>query len=91
MLLALILSVALNFSSYFFSDKIPLSIYGAQPVTRDQLPRVHSVVERLAAKQGLPMPKIYVIPNQSPNAFATGRNPQHASVAVTQGILRLAR
>jgi heat shock protein HtpX len=89
MALALILSVALNFSSYFFSDKIALSIYGAQPVTRDQLPRVYSVVERLTAKQGLPMPEIYVIPNESPNAFATGRNPQHASVAVTQGILRL--
>jgi heat shock protein HtpX len=89
MVLALILSVALNFSSYFFSDKIALSIYGAQPVTRDQLPRVYAVVERLTAKQGLPMPRIYVIPNESPNAFATGRNPQHASVAVTQGILRL--
>jgi len=89
MALALILSVALNFSSYFFSDKIALSIYGAQPVTRDQLPRVYSVVERLTAKQGIPMPEIYVIPNESPNAFATGRNPQHASVAVTQGILRL--
>jgi heat shock protein HtpX len=89
MALALILSVALNFSSYFFSDKIALSIYGAQPVTRDQLPRVYAVVERLAARQNLPMPKIYVIPNESPNAFATGRNPQHASVAVTQGILRL--
>ena len=89
MILALILSIALNFSSYFFSDKIALSIYGAQPVTRDQLPRVYSVVERLSARQCLPMPKIYVIPNDSPNAFATGRNPQHASVAVTQGILRL--
>ena len=89
MILAVVLSVALNFSSYFFSDKIALSIYGAQPVTRDQLPRVYTVVERLTAKQGLPMPKIYVIPNESPNAFATGRNPQHASVAVTQGILRL--
>jgi len=89
MALALILSVALNFTSYFFSDKIALSIYGAQPVTRDQLPRVYSVVERLTAKQGIPMPEIYVIPNESPNAFATGRNPQHASVAVTQGILRL--
>jgi len=89
MILALILSVALNFSSYFFSDKIALSIYSAQPVTREQLPRACAVVERLTAKQGLPMPKIYVIPNESPNAFATGRNPQHASVAVTQGILRL--
>lgn len=89
MILALFLSVALNFSSYFFSDKIALSIYRAQPVTREQLPRAYAVVERLTAKQGLPMPKIYVIPNDSPNAFATGRNPQHASVAVTQGILRL--
>jgi heat shock protein HtpX len=89
MVLALLLSVALNFSSYFFSDKIALAIYNAQPVTREQLPRVYAVVERLAARQGLPMPKIYVIPNESPNAFATGRNPQHASVAVTGGILRL--
>jgi heat shock protein HtpX len=89
MVLALVLSVALNFSSYFFSDKIALSMYRAQPVTREQLPRAYAVVERLTVKQGLPMPKIYVIPNDSPNAFATGRNPQHASVAVTQGILRL--
>ena len=89
MILALVLSIALNFSSYFFSDRIALAIYNAQPVTREQLPRAYSVVERLTAKQGLPMPKIYVIPNESPNAFATGRNPQHASVAVTQGILRL--
>lgn len=89
MVLALILSVALNFSSYFFSDKIALSIYRAQPVSREQLPRVYAVIERLTAKQGMTMPKIYVIPNDSPNAFATGRNPQHASVAVTQGILRL--
>ena len=89
MVLALFLSVAMNFSSYFFSDKLALAMYQAQPVTRSELPRVYEVVERLSAKQGLPMPKIYVIPNDSPNAFATGRNPQHASVAVTQGILRL--
>jgi len=89
MVLAVVLSVALNFSSYFFSDKIALSVYRAQPVTRDQLPRAYAALERLTAKQGLPMPKVYVIPNDSPNAFATGRNPQHASVAVTQGILRL--
>src|ERR1041385_1533055 len=89
MLWALIISGVMNFVAYFFSDKIALATYRAQPVTREQLPRVYSVVERLAQKIGIPMPKLYVIPNDSPNAFATGRNPQHASVAVTQGILQL--
>jgi heat shock protein HtpX len=79
----------MNFVSYFYSDKISLAMYRAQPVTRVQLPRVYAVVERLTQKIGLPMPKIYVIPSDSPNAFATGRNPSHASVAVTQGILDL--
>jgi len=78
-----------NAFAYFFSDKIALRMYNAQPVTREQLPRAYEVVERLTAKQGLPMPKIYVLPTESPNAFATGRNPQHASVAVTRGILQL--
>ena len=78
-----------NFISYFFSDKIALSMYRAQPVARQDLPRVYNVVERMTQRVGLPMPKIYVIPNDSPNAFATGRNPAHASVAVTQGILNL--
>jgi heat shock protein HtpX len=89
MLLAFVLSVAFNFGTYFFSDKIALKMYNAQPVTREQLPRAYAAVERLTAKQGLPMPKIYVLPTESPNAFATGRNPQHASVAVTHGILHL--
>jgi len=89
MILAFAISVAMNFTAYFFSDKIALKMYRAQPVTREQLPRAYDVVERLTAKQGLPMPKIYVIPTESPNAFATGRNPQHASVAVTHGILAL--
>jgi len=89
MILAFLLSVAMNFTAYFFSDKIALAMYRAQPVTREQLPRAYEVVERLAAKEGLPMPKIYVLPTESPNAFATGRNPQHASVAVTHGILEL--
>ena len=89
MVLAFVLSVIFNFGTYFFSDKLALSMYRAQPVTREQLPRAYEVVERLSAKQGLPMPKIYVIPSESPNAFATGRNPKHASVAVTHGILRL--
>ena len=89
MVLAFVLSVAFNFGTYFFSDKLALKMYNAQPVTREQLPRAYAAVERLTAKQGLPMPKIYVLPTESPNAFATGRNPQHASVAVTHGILQL--
>jgi heat shock protein HtpX len=89
MILAFVISVAMNFTAYFYSDKIALAMYSAQPVTREQLPRAYDVVERLAAKDGIPMPKIYVIPTESPNAFATGRNPQHASVAVTHGILGL--
>ena len=89
MLTALLIAGGMNFVSYFFSDKIALATYRAQPVTREQLPRVYQVVERLTQKAGLPMPKLYVIPTESPNAFATGRNPQHASVAVTQGILNL--
>ena len=89
MFLALIFAAVMNFVSYFFSDKIALAMYRAQPVSREQLPRVYQVVERLTQKLGLPMPKIYVIPTDSPNAFATGRNPSHASVAVTQGILNL--
>ncbi len=89
MLLALVLAAVMNFVSYFYSDKIALAMYRAQPVTREELPRAYAAVERLTQKIGIPMPKIYVIPNESPNAFATGRNPQHASVAVTQGILNL--
>jgi heat shock protein HtpX len=89
MLLALAFAAVMNFISYFYSDKIALAMYRAQPVTREELPRAYAAVERLTQKIGIPMPKIYVIPNESPNAFATGRNPQHASVAVTQGILNL--
>src|SRR3981081_4535456 len=89
MMIALAVAVAMNFVSYFFSDKIALSMYRAKPVTREELPRAYQIVERLSSKIGLPMPKIYVIPMESPNAFATGRNRQHASVAVTHGILGL--
>src|SRR5579864_8511858 len=89
MIWALVIAAVMNFVSYFFSDKIALAVYRAQPVTREQLPRVYDVVERLTQRIGLPMPKIYLIPTPSPNAFATGRNPKHASVAVTQGILEL--
>lgn len=83
------LAIVMNFVSYFWSDKIALKMYRAQPVTREQLPRAYEVVERLTQKMGIPMPKMYVIPTDSSNAFATGRNPQHASVAVTEGILNL--
>jgi heat shock protein HtpX len=86
---ALVIAAAMNFFSYFFSDKLALAMNGARPVTREQLPRVYQVVERLTQNAGLPMPRIYVIPTDSPNAFATGRNPSHAAVAVTEGILKL--
>src|SRR5579862_3053873 len=89
MIIALVFAVVMNFSAYFFSDKIALATYRAQPVTREELPRAYAAVERLTQKIGIPMPKMYVIPTESPNAFATGRNPQHASVAVTHGILAL--
>jgi heat shock protein HtpX len=88
-LLAFAVAAAMNFFSYFYSDKIALRMYRAQPATREELPRVYAVVERLTGRAGIPMPKIYVIPTESPNAFATGRNPNHASVAVTHGILAL--
>jgi heat shock protein HtpX len=89
MILAFFIAAGMNFFSYFYSDKLALSMYRAQPVTREQLPRVYQIVERILPRMGLPMPKIYVIPTESPNAFATGRNPSHAAVAVTQGILNL--
>ncbi len=89
MMFGLIIAVAMNGGAYFFSDKIALSSSGAQPVTREELPRLYQVMERLAAKAQLPMPKLYVIPQPAPNAFATGRNPSHASVAVTAGLMEL--
>jgi heat shock protein HtpX len=89
MILAFFVAAGMNFFSYFYSDKLALSMYRAQPVTREQLPRVYQIVERILPRMALPMPKIYVIPDDSPNAFATGRNPKHAAVAVTQGILNL--
>jgi len=89
MVMALAFAAVMNFVSYFYSDKIALAMYRARPVTREQLPRAYQAVERLTQKIGIPMPKIYVIPTDSPNAFATGRNPSHASVAVTEGILNL--
>src|SRR5438477_5295484 len=89
MLIAFVIAAVMNFVSYFFSDKIALAMYSAQPVSREELPRLYAIVERLTQKMGYPMPKLYVIPTDSPNAFATGRNPSHASVAVTRGILSL--
>lgn len=89
MTFGLIIAVVMNGVAYFFSDKIALRSSGAQPVTREQLPRLYEVMERLVGKAGLPMPKLYVIPQPAPNAFATGRNPKHASVAVTAGLMEL--
>ncbi|HKE07120.1 MAG TPA: zinc metalloprotease HtpX [Candidatus Acidoferrum sp.] len=89
MQIALVMAAIMNFISYFFSDKIALASSGAQPVTREQLPRLYNVMERLAAKANIPVPKLYVVPEDAPNAFATGRNPSHASVAVTEGLLQI--
>jgi heat shock protein HtpX len=91
--LALVFAVAMNFFGYFFSDKMALSMYSAQPVTPNENPEVYArafpLVQSLTQRMGLPMPKLWLIPDESPNAFATGRNPEHASVAFTAGILRL--
>jgi heat shock protein HtpX len=89
MKMALTFAVFLNAMAYFFSDKIALWSSGAKPVSREELPRLYEVMERLAAKANLPVPKLYLVPEAAPNAFATGRNPRHASVAVTQGLLQL--
>lgn len=87
--IGLLIAVVMNFVSYFFSDKIALKTSGAQPVSREQLPRLYQVMEGLAAKANIPVPKLYVVPDAAPNAFATGRSPKHASVAVTQGLLQI--
>ncbi len=89
LIFALVVAGVMNLGSYFFSDKIAIAMSGAQPVSREEGPRIYSIVERLAGKANIPVPKIYMIPTDSPNAFATGRNPSHASVAVTRGILDL--
>ena len=89
MTLALVIAVLLNGIAYFFSDRIALMSSGAVPISKEQAPRLYAVLERLAAKANLPIPKMYLIPQAAPNAFATGRNPSHASVAVTQGLMEL--
>ena len=89
MVIAFLFAGIMNFGAYWFSDKIVLRMYRAREVDPTQAPDLYRMVERLAQKAGIPTPKVFVIPNESPNAFATGRNPEHAVVAVTQGILRL--
>ena len=89
MTIALVFAVLMNGGAYFFSDKIALKSSGAVPISREESPRLYAVMERLAAKANLPMPKLFLIPQAAPNAFATGRNPSHASVAVTQGLMEI--
>jgi len=86
---ALCIAAVMNFISYWTSDKIALARYKAQPITREQSPRLYEMVERLAQSAQLPMPRVFIIPSSTPNAFATGRNPEHAAVAVTQGAIEL--
>ncbi len=89
MLIAFLFAMGMNFFSYWFSDRIVLRMYRAQEVTPQQAPELHRLVQDLAMKAGLPMPRVYIIPGDTPNAFATGRNEKHAVVAVTEGILRI--
>jgi heat shock protein HtpX len=89
MVIAFVLALAMNFASYWWSDKIVLAMYRAQPVSEAQAPGLYNMVRRLATKAGIPMPRVYLIPTDQPNAFATGRNPEHAVVAVTEGIVRI--
>jgi len=89
MTIALGFAIVMNGVAYFYSDKIALASSGARPISREEAPRLYAVMERLAGKANLPMPKLYLIPQPAPNAFATGRNPSHASVAVTQGLMEL--
>ncbi|GIV60995.1 zinc metalloprotease HtpX [Rhodocaloribacter litoris] len=89
LVLAFGIAVAMNFAGYWFSDKIVLKMYRAREVSRREAPELYDMIDRLRQRAGLPMPKVYVIPSEQPNAFATGRNPAHAAVAVTNGIVRL--
>jgi len=89
MIIGFVMAALMNFVSYWFSDKIVLAMYGAQPVDEAQAPGLHAIVRRLATRAQIPMPRVYIIPTDTPNAFATGRNPQHAAIAVTEGIRRV--
>jgi heat shock protein HtpX len=87
--IAFVIAFLMNFGSYWFSDRIVLAMYGAQEATEAEAPELHKIVRGLAQRAHMPMPRIYIIPTETPNAFATGRNPEHAAVAATQGILRI--
>jgi heat shock protein HtpX len=89
MLIAFVIALLMNVFSYWFSDKMVLAAYGAQPIEEAAAPRLYAIVHRLATRAGIPMPRVYLIPSETPNAFATGRNPEHAAVAVTEGIMRI--
>src|SRR4030095_2773402 len=89
MVVAVFVGVVMNFVSYWFSDKMVLAAYGAQPIEEAAAPRLYAIVHRLATRAGIPMPRVSLIPSETPNAFATGRNPEHAVVAVTEGIMRI--
>jgi heat shock protein HtpX len=89
MLIAFVLAIAMNFGSYWFSDRIVLSMYGARPIEESQAPDLYRIIRRLSTKAGIPLPRVYLIQGDTPNAFATGRSPQHAAVAVTEGLMRM--
>jgi heat shock protein HtpX len=89
MVIAFVIALVMNFVSYWFSDKMVLAAYGAQPIDEAAAPRLYAIVRRLATRADIPMPRVYLVPSETPNAFATGRNPQHAVVAVTEGIMRI--
>src|SRR5271154_376949 len=89
MMIAFVLAIGMNFFSYWFSDKMVLKAYGAQPIDASSNPELYAIVNELASAAGIPMPKLYLIDSDTPNAFATGRNPHHAAVAVTRGIMRI--
>src|SRR5438552_13373110 len=89
MLIAFVIALLMKFFSYWLSDKMVLAAYGAQPIEEAAAPRLYAIVHRLATRAGIPMPRVYLIPSETPNAFATGRNPEHAAVAVTEGIMRI--
>ena len=89
MVIAFAIALVMNFVSYWFSDKMVLAAYGAQPIDEAAAPRLYAIVRRLATRAGIPMPRVYLVQSETPNAFATGRNPQHAVVAVTEGIMRI--
>jgi heat shock protein HtpX len=89
MLVAFFFALVMNFASYWFSDKMVLAMYGAQPIEESRAPALHRIVRTLATRAAIPMPRLYLIPGETPNAFATGRNPQHAAVAVTEGTMRI--